>query len=123
MFFEATPLIFERAHALRLNPTPAEAVLWNYLRTKPYGYKFRRQHPIGPFIADFYAHAAKLVIEVDGSIHNTKEVALLDKSKQWSIEKERVKVLRFKNEDVINNIASVISTITHYLSGLHNIPK
>jgi cyclase len=88
MFREASPLIFERAKALRSQPTHAEEVLWEYLRAKPNGCKFRRQHPIGPFIADFYCHPAKLVIEVDGGIHNNAEVKLMDRSKQWTIEKK-----------------------------------
>ena len=81
MFYEATPLIFERAKELRHDPTRTEVILWSYLRKKPYGYKFRRQHPIGPFIADFYCHSLKLVIEVDGNIHDQKEIQQADRSK------------------------------------------
>jgi cyclase len=78
MFYGASKIIFERAKALRNNVTAEEMVLWEYLRTNPFGYKFRRQHPLGIFIADFYCHKLKLVIELDGSIHNLKEVRLHD---------------------------------------------
>jgi cyclase len=74
MFLGADRLIFENAKELRKNLTHSELLLWGYLKQKPFGYKFRRQHPLGIYIADFYCHALKLVIEVDGSIHHLDEV-------------------------------------------------
>jgi very-short-patch-repair endonuclease len=62
----------QRAQELRQEMTPAEAKLWQHLRAKRLnGLKFRWQHPLGPFIADFYCHAHRLVIEIDGDIHAT----------------------------------------------------
>lgn len=116
MFYDATPLIFSRAKELRNNLTPAEIKLWSYLRTKPYGCKFRRQHPIGPFIADFYCHTLKLVIEADGSVHNRDEVQQADKAKQWSLETENIQVLRFTNSAITNQFEEVIAIINTILT-------
>jgi cyclase len=115
MFYEATPLIFKRAQELRYHSTPAEIKLWEYLRSKPSGYKFRRQHPISPFVTDFYCHALKLVIEVDGSIHNKEEVKQADKSKQWSLETEGIQVIRFTNHEIENQFEIIITSINTIL--------
>lgn len=61
----AKPL-YQMARELRNNATHAETILWGYLKTKPLGFKFRRQHPYSIYILDFYCHSLKLVIEVDG---------------------------------------------------------
>jgi len=60
----------EKARSLRRALTPPEVALWQYLRDRPGGLKFRRQHPIGPFVADFYCPAAKLIVEIDGAAHD-----------------------------------------------------
>ena len=95
MFFGASRIIFENARGLRKKMTEAEKILWGYLKTKPNGYKFRRQHPLGFYIADFYCHKLKLVIEVDGSIHDIEEVKLNDAIRQKLFEKEGLTVMRF----------------------------
>ena len=82
MFNEAHPLIFERARALRKNMTEAEKVLWGYLKGGINDLKFRRQHPIGIYIADFYCHPVKLIIELDGKIHEDAEVKILDEQRE-----------------------------------------
>ena len=66
MHFEASPDTFKKVKELRDNETPAEKILWTCLSENKLGVKFRRQHPIKWFIADFYCHKAKLIIEVDG---------------------------------------------------------
>ena len=73
MFGGAEQLLFKRASELRKQQTFAEEILWNYLRTKPFGFKFRRQHPFSCYILDFYCHSLRLVIEVDGSVHQVKK--------------------------------------------------
>jgi cyclase len=73
MFSGADNFLFRRASELRSQQTFAEDILWSYLRTKPFGFKFRRQHPFSVYILDFYCHQLKLAIEVDGSIHNLDE--------------------------------------------------
>lgn len=87
MFLGASNFIFENAKELRKDLTHSEQTLWDHLRTKPLGYKFRRQHPLGIYIADFYCHALKLVIEIDGSIHKVAEVAIRDNYRQEILRK------------------------------------
>jgi imidazole glycerol-phosphate synthase subunit HisF len=111
MFYKAGPLIFANAKELRNNPTHAEMLLWGYLKTKPLGYKFRRQHPIGIYIADFYCHKLKLVIEVDGSIHSQQEVKEHDEERQRIIEEEGIKVIRFTNRQIECGLEDVIKLI------------
>ena len=91
--------------------TNAEKILWGYLKAKPNGYKFRRQHPIRIYIADFYCHKLKLVIELDGSIHDIEEVKANDMIRQKMIEEEGITVMRFTNEEVMNNINQVLKII------------
>jgi very-short-patch-repair endonuclease len=79
MFYGAQPETFKFAEKLRNNMTEAELILWDRLKqNKLNGYRFKAQHPIKSFIADFYCHKARLVIEVDGKIHNTKETKEYD---------------------------------------------
>ena len=111
MFFGASKIIFENAKELRKNMTHAEKILWNHLKVKPNGYKFRRQHPLGIYIADFYCHKLKLVIEIDGSIHDNDEVKLNDEERQKLIEEDGLTVMRFKNAEILNDIANVLKVI------------
>src|SRR5580765_7230356 len=74
MFEGASHLIFGNAKHLRKNMTVAQTVLWMHLKKGINGFKFRRQHPIGLYIADFYCHKAKLIVEVDGLVHSEPEV-------------------------------------------------
>ncbi len=74
MFYNAKPHIFEKAKMLRKYMTNSELILWERLKGKQLlGFRFRPQHPIDIFIADFYCHPLKLVIEVDGGIHKTAD--------------------------------------------------
>ena len=91
--------LFQMAREHRNNSTPAEEILWNYLKTKPFGIKFRRQHPYSIYILDFYCHSLKLVIEVDGSIHNLKEIKNNDIERQRLLEKDGLRVVRFTNDE------------------------
>ena len=116
MFQGADPLIFKNAEALRYNPTQAELILWGHLNGKQLGAKFRRQHPLGIYIADFYCHQHKLIIELDGSIHNLPEVALNDKIRQQNLEFDGYRVLRFNNREVFNHLEKVLTTIKDNLS-------
>jgi very-short-patch-repair endonuclease len=92
--------------------TKAEAILWEHLRnSKLKGLKFRRQHPLDIFIADFYCHQKKLIIELDGGIHNIQEQKEYDEGRTFELEEKGFKILRFKNEEVINDIGSVLERI------------
>ena len=111
MFFGASNLIFENAKELRKNMTDVEKIMWGYLKSRPNGFKFRRQHPLGIYIADFYCHKLKLVIELDGSIHDNEDVKLNDNVRQKLIELDGLSVIRFKNEEILNNIEHVLKII------------
>ena len=111
MFFGASKIIFENAKHLRKNMTHAESILWVHLKTKPNGYKFRRQHPLGIYIADFYCHKLKLVIELDGSIHKNKEVKQNDEIRQKLIEEDGLIVIRFTNTQIQKDIQNVLKII------------
>ena len=116
MFLKAGPLIFENARKLRENQTFAESILWNYLRQKPFGLRFRRQHPLGDCIADFYCHKLKLVIEIDGSIHHLEKIKQKDEEKDQFLESKGLKVIRFTNrviEKQFEYVVSVLEKIIH----------
>ena len=85
-----------------------EKIFWEVVRGGRFdGLKFRRQHPVGPFIADFYYHQYKLVIELDGSVHDEAEQQAYDQNRDtWMIE-YGLTVLRFTNQEVTNEIESV----------------
>lgn len=110
-FYSATPEIFHRAAQLRQNMTSAEKFLWSELRARKTGFTFRRQHPINLFIADFYCHQAKLVIEIDGSIHDVDYVKIRDEGRQDEFEKYGILTLRFTNDEVMKNLKCVIIRI------------
>jgi cyclase len=121
MFYKAPAMIFERAKALRSRPTNAEAKLWEYLKTKPLGFKFRRQHPIKVFIVDFFSYKRRLAIEVDGEMHDSPEAEIKDGERQRIIESEGIQVLRFTNDEVINQLTMVIEKIeTSLVSSFDN---
>ncbi len=116
MFYGATPAIFEKARILRENMTEAEQHLWKYLSHKKLeGLKFRRQHPMAGFIADFYCHSERLVIELDGGIHDELEQEVYDKGRQSEIEAMGVRVLRFKNQEVFDDVQSVLEKIKNFI--------
>jgi cyclase len=117
MFSGAEKLLFERASKLRKQQTFAEEILWNYLRTKPFGFKFRRQHLFSSYILDFYCHLLKLAIEVDGSIHDLKEVKQNDRLRQKQLEQEGLTFLRYSNDKIRLKPEEVIQQIETYLKG------
>lgn len=102
--------IQQRARELRQEMTPAEKLLWSRLRKKQLdGLKFRRQHPLGPFIADFYCAAHRLIIEVDGDIHDLQPERDAARTKQF--EEYGYRVIRFQNEHVLKNVEGVLESI------------
>jgi very-short-patch-repair endonuclease len=105
-----TPKIFERAKALRRDMTEAESRLWKHLRAHLMGdVHFRRQHAIGNYIVDFCAPRRKLIIELDGSQHLEQEE--YDEERSEFLKSKGYKILRFWNNDVMNNVDSVLSVI------------
>lgn len=98
-----------RARALRKNPTGAEQRLWQALRAKQLGVKFRRQAPVGPYIVDFLSHEAMLVIEVDGGQH--AQARECDAKRTGFIEEKGFRVLRFWSNEVLENIRGVLTVV------------
>lgn len=108
--------LIELVKVFRKHPTDAEAILWECLRDRRLnGFKFRRQHPIGRYVADFYCHEAQLIIEVDGEIHDQSDQRDYDRVRQAELEAQGLKVLRFKNERVIYETLQVLGEILGYL--------
>jgi leucyl-tRNA synthetase len=104
----------ERAGEMRKQPTEAEELLWRRLRNSALGVKFRRQHAISTFIADFVCIPAKLVVEVDGPIHDQQKRA--DEERTKALKAEGFRVLRFKNDEVLANINTVLQKIEDSVS-------
>ena len=103
--------IEQAAQRLRREMTPAERVLWEAIRSKRLaGLRFRHQHPVGGFILDFFCPARKLVVEVDGSIHD--EQAEYDSERTKHLNLWGYRVIRFRNEEVFENLPSVLAQIT-----------
>jgi very-short-patch-repair endonuclease len=97
---------------LRNNLTPAEAFLWNHLKARQFeNRRFTRQHSIGNFIVDFYCAKEKLIIELDGEIHNTAEAQEYDKQRTEYLERLGYNVIRFENKMVFDNLESVFIEI------------
>src|SRR5688572_4406273 len=120
MFFDASPQIFRYAYQLRNNMTEAEKILWNKLRNNKMGVRFKAQHPMMNFIVDFYSYSLKLVIELDGPIHQFK--IAYDAERTQIIEKAGNLVIRFTNEQVKNNLQEVLSTIRKKMVELQPCP-
>lgn len=119
MFYGASSQLFENAKKLREAMTPAELLLWEELRTnKLKGFRFKAQHPISYFIADFYCHAAKLVIELDGSVHDSSDQQEYDNNRTYILNEFGLIVIRFRNEEVIENKENVLRKIAEFLSNI-----
>jgi very-short-patch-repair endonuclease len=109
------------ARRLRLNQTGAEARLWRRLRNWPmHGTHFRRQVPIGPYIVDFACMAAHLVIEMNGSQHGVSENVIRDEARTRWLEAAGYRVIRFWNNDLVNNMDGVLQSIYAAVHGATN---
>ena len=120
MYYGANTETRRLAKKLREEITPAEALLWEFLRNRNTGFKFRRQHPLSIYVADFYCHELKLVIEVDGSVHDEINQKMHDESRTNNLKLTGITVVRFTNEDVLNNIDAVLKRITSICHDLAN---
>ena len=107
-------VLLQKAKELRQKQTPVEQMLWQCLRANQlHGAKFRRQHNIGQYIVDFYCHAAKLVIELDGGIHELQKDR--DSDRDTYLKANGLQVLRFQNEEITQNLPQALQTITNHL--------
>jgi very-short-patch-repair endonuclease len=101
---------------MRKNPTPTEKALWTALRDKRWGYAFRRQHPIGPYITDIVCLEAKLIIEVDGEIHLLPANREHDSVRDEYSTLRGYRVKRFQNAEVIADLPRVLEEIRSLLT-------
>jgi len=119
MFYNAKPHIFEKAKMLRNNMTIAKSILWEHLKGKQIqNFRFRAQHPIDIFIADFYCHPLKLVLEVDGDIHENKDQKEYDIGREAELNYLGIVVIRFTNDQILNNLPQVIAEINQICTKL-----
>jgi acetylglutamate kinase len=121
MYYGAGPFIFKRAEELRANMTSAEKIIWQHVHINQWKVKFRRQHPISNFIVDFYCHPLKLVIEIDGDIHDLDEVKKNDVAREEILKSFGLTVLRFKNEDIYKNNKTVLKRIDETIKLLQSV--
>jgi len=106
----------ELAQQLRSNSTKSEIKLWNYLKGKQSKeYDFHRQKPIGDYIMDFFCNNLMLAIEIDGYTHSFEETFRRDIEKTKRLNELGITILRFSDEDVLNNIEGVLSCIGNFI--------
>ena len=116
-------ILIEEAKRMRKEPTDAEAALWELLRDKKLGDKFRRQHLIDDFIVDFVCLSKNLVIEVDGGYHNDPTQKEYDQQRTLYLNEKGFKVIRFTNEEVLGNTEAVLTKIKDILVNTPNFSK
>lgn len=115
-----------QAREMRREMTGEERDLW-YHYLKDYPYRFQRQKILGPFIADFYCHAARLVVEVDGSQHYTEEGLAYDNQRSLYLEQYNIRVIRFTNREVTKQFVQVCemidATVRHRIATISQYGK
>lgn len=113
--FGASQIVKNYAKELRRNQTPAEALLWEMLRGRNLnGLKFRRQHPLKNYIADFYCHELRLVIELDGKIHELQHIREKDLKREEAMKALGVSVIRFNNDVVFSNPDKIAKKVMEF---------
>ena len=115
------PLLWKFAKENRNNPTEAERLLWFYLSNKQLGVRFRRQHIIGQYIADFACLEKMLVVELDGGYHTLPEQHISDEQRTADLQEMGYRVIRFTNEELFHKIDLVLTKIKSTLS--ENAPQ
>lgn len=123
MYHNGRRELLVNAKSLRISSTEAEKVLWQEIRSKKLGVKFRRQHVIENFIVDFYCHEFKLAIEVDGDYHLEAEQQEYDENRSYNLNEYGVVVLRFSNDEVLYDINKVKSKIIDKITELKKEDK
>ena len=100
-----------RARQLRRTMSPPEAALWEHLRGEKLGFKFRHQHPVGPYTLDFFCYSAGLAVEVDGAGHDLDVVRKKDARRDAWFARKGIRTLRFRASDIRNNLTKVLAVI------------
>jgi very-short-patch-repair endonuclease len=108
------PVVYS-ARKLRRKMTLPEILLWEQVRANKIGVKFRRQHPIGAYVADFYCAAVKLVIEIDGGIHGLSEVQIRDQDRDTKLNHFGYRVMRFSDRAIFEDLETVVGLIEAFI--------
>ena len=117
LFQGASAKIFRNANELRKASTNAENLLWQQLRSRKLdGLKFRRQHPVNNYVADFYCREKQIVIEVDGGVHNEKEQKEYDEGRTVDLNNMGIRVIRFTNDEVEKEMGIVLKKIIDFVN-------
>jgi cyclase len=111
MFYESSPIIFANAKRLRNEPTASEIIFWGLLKQHFADFRFKRQHPVSQYIADFYCHKLRLVVEIDGGIHLSKDAIKNDKLRDEFMNSLNLKIIRFTNDEVCKNGEEVVKKL------------
>ena len=106
-----TPSALRNARKLRKQMTLPEVLLWRLLKTRPQGLRFRKQHPIGDFVADFYCDAAKTIIEVDGMVHDMGHHPERDARRDTALKAEGYRIIRLPAADVLHDPEATADSI------------
>jgi very-short-patch-repair endonuclease len=115
----AEPRLFKHARELRREMTEAEKVLWKHLRAHRFmNLKFRRQHPILEFIADFYCHELKLIVEADGGYHEEADVKYYDDERTKELKQFGITVVRFSNDEILSDVDDVLRQLRGFVNRL-----
>ena len=116
MFYGAPPSVFEKARWLRKNETNAEKILWQGLGNKKLlNLRFKRQHPISNFVADFYCHQMKLVIEIDELYHSKENQIIHDAHRNLLMGELGISVLRFTEHEITHELSEVVERIKKWI--------
>jgi very-short-patch-repair endonuclease len=102
------------ARELRRETTLPENILWQHLRRNTLGVRFRRQHPVGPYVLDFFCYKLNLCIELDGEVHQAPQANEKDYIRTDFLNRQGITVLRFSNDVVLKNTKAIIQTISNY---------
>ena len=111
-----------RARALRKEMSLPERMLWQALRQRPNGLKFRRQHPIGPYVVDFYCSSARLAIEVDGIVHDMGDQPKRDLERTSFLKENGYRVLRVSAQRVLADAVGAATAIATRAESPHHRP-
>lgn len=112
------PALLQFARAMRHNPTSAESFLWQVLRARQFaGFKFRRQHPVEPYILDFYCPEIQLAVEVDGGQHATIKGIEYDAQRTAFLAGKGIKLIRFWNHEVMTQSEDVLNHLWNIIIG------
>ena len=116
-FIHNQPIQKRKRQYLRNNATKAERMLWEELKNNRIGFKFRRQHGIKGYIVDFYCPKLKLIVELDGMVHDFRKQRERDYLKEKELEKLNFKIIRYNNFDIIENIDEIMTNLKNICYG------